>query len=81
MARVQGAYRIVYTEADDELMANVFQKCKRRFQAIATRDESLLKGRRKKRRIEDYFSAAEHEREVEDVPAECLNTSTASAST
>ena len=86
IARVQGAYRIVYTEADDELMANVFQKCKRRFQAIATRDEALLKGGRKKRRIEDYFLAGDQdvdkdkEREIEDMLAECPNTRAASAS-
>ena len=86
IARVQGAYRIVYTEADDELMANVFQKCKRRFQAIATRDEALLKGGRKKRRIEDYFLAGDQdmdkdkEREIEDMLAECPNARAASAS-
>ena len=59
IARVQGEYRIIYTDADDELMANVFGKCKRRFNGIATRDDALLKIRRKQRRIEDYFAAAD----------------------
>ena len=73
IARVQGEYRIVYTDADDELMAKVFGNCKRRFQGIATRDEALLKSRRKQRRIEDYFNAADAgvdqaaEREMEEV--------------
>lgn len=55
ITKVQGEFRIVYTEADDDLMQGVFQKCKRRFQGIATRDEALLKGSQKKRRLEDYF--------------------------
>ena len=52
----QGEYRIVYTEADHELMMSVFNKCKRRFSGIVTRDEAFLKSRRKQRRIQDYFT-------------------------
>ena len=57
IARAQGEFRILYTEADHELMVAVFNKCKRRFSGIVTRDEALLKSRRKQRRIEDYFTA------------------------
>jgi prophage antirepressor-like protein len=56
IARAQGEYRPIYTEADTELMTNVFMLCKRRFHNIVTRDEALLKTRRKQRRIEDYFT-------------------------
>ena len=56
IARAQGEYRPIYTEADTELMTDVFMLCKRRFRNIVTRDEALLKTRRKQRRIEDYFS-------------------------
>ncbi len=86
IARVQGEYRIVYTEADDELMANVFRNCKRRFQGIATRDEALLKSRRKQRRIEDYFLADDdgmenyEEREIDDMHTERPSASTGTAS-
>ena len=59
ITKVQGEHRIVYTEADDDLMKNVFHKCKRRFQGINTRDEALLKRRRKQRRLEDYFLAGD----------------------
>jgi hypothetical protein len=58
IARNQGEFRIVYTEADNELMTVVFNKCKRRFKGIATRDEALLKSHRKQRRIDDYFIAS-----------------------
>ena len=61
IARVQGEYRIIYTEADDELMTNVLHKCKRRFHGIATRDEALLKTHRKLRRLEYYFTAVGHD--------------------
>ena len=57
IARAQGEFRIIYTEADHELMTTVFTKCKRRFNGIVTRDEALLKSRRTQRRIEDYFAA------------------------
>ena len=57
IARAQGEYRIIYTEADHELMTTVLTKCKRRFNGIVTRDEALLKSRRTQRRIEDYFTA------------------------
>ncbi len=57
IARAQGEFRIIYTESDHELMATVFHKCKRRFNGIVTRDEALLKSRRRQRRIEDYFTA------------------------
>ena len=57
IARAQGEFRIVYTEADYELMTTVFTKCKRRFNGIVTRDEAFLKSRRTQRRIEDYFAA------------------------
>ena len=59
IARRQGEYRIVYTEADDELMANTFHKCKRRLHGIITRDDAVLQAKRKQRRIEDYFIASE----------------------
>ena len=59
IARRQGEYRIVYTEADDELMTNTFHKCKRRLHGIITRDDALLQAQRKQRRIEDYFIASE----------------------
>ena len=55
IARVQGEYRPIYTEADTELMTSVFMQCRRRFHNIVTRDEALLKTHRKQRRIEDYF--------------------------
>jgi len=58
IARNQGEYRIIYTEADQELMTNVFHKCKRRFNGIVTRDEALVRLRQKQRRIEDYFTAS-----------------------
>jgi len=57
IARSQGEFRIIYTESDQELMVTVFNKCKRRFNGIVTRDEALLKSRRMQRRIEDYFTA------------------------
>ena len=38
-------------------MTNVFMQCKRRFNNIVTRDETLLKTHRKQRRIQDYFTA------------------------
>ena len=60
IARVQGEYRIIYTEADDELMTQVLHKCKRRFHGIATRDEALLKAHQKQRRLEYYFTAVGH---------------------
>ena len=68
IARNQGEFRIIYTEADGELMTIVFNKCKRRFNSIATRDEALLKSRQKQRRIEDYFiaAAAGHDEACED---------------
>lgn len=52
----QGEYRIIYTEADHELMMDVFKNCKRRFSGIVTRDEAILKSHRKQRRIQDYFT-------------------------
>ena len=58
IARNQGEFRIIYTEAEHELMTTVFSKCKRRFSGIVTRDEAFLKSRRKQRRIEDYFTAS-----------------------
>lgn len=58
IARAQGEYRIIYTEADHELMTTVFTKCKRRFNGIITRDEALLKSRRTQRRIEEYFAVS-----------------------
>jgi len=60
IARFQGEYRIIYTEADDELMTQVFHKCQRRFHGIATRDQELLQAHRKQRRLEDYFTSIEH---------------------
>jgi hypothetical protein len=61
IARFQGEYRIIYTEADDELMTQAFHKCQGRFHSIATRDQALLKAIRKQRRLEDYFTAVEHD--------------------
>ena len=52
----QKEYRIIYTEADHELMMDVFKYCKRRFNGIVTRDEAILKSHRKQRRIQDYFT-------------------------
>ena len=57
IARAQGEYRPIYTEADTELMTDVFMRCKRRFHNVVTRDMALLKTHRKQRRIEDYFTA------------------------
>ena len=57
IARMQGEYRIVYTEADEDLMTSIFHKCKRRLAGIVTRDEAFMKAKRKQRRIEDYFTA------------------------
>ena len=66
IARAQGEYRPIYTEADRELMTNVFMFCKRRFHNIVSRDEALLKTRRKQRRIDDYFTT------VGDTGHECF---------
>ena len=58
IARMQGEYRIIYTEADNDLMVDVFTKCERRFQGIATRDTAYAKAHRKGSRIQDYFAAS-----------------------
>ncbi len=55
---MQGEYRIIYTEADNDLMADVFTKCVRRFQGIVTRDTAYAKAHRKGSRIQDYFAAS-----------------------
>lgn len=58
IARVQGEYRIVYTEVgDDDLMSTVFQDVKRRFNGIVTRDEQAMKRRRRQMRLEEFFQA------------------------
>ncbi len=85
IARVQGEYRIIYTEADDELMTNVLHKCKRRFHGIATRDEALLKAHRKQRRLEYYFTAVGHDvddaghRQDDNMETEAFSTTVAGA--
>ena len=56
----QGEYRLVYTEADDELMSTVLRDLQERFQRIAQRDDLFVAARpRKQRRINEYCRVAE----------------------
>ena len=59
IARMQGEYRIVYTEADNDLMIDVFNRCAKRIKGIATRDAALAKASQKKKKttLQDYFLA------------------------
>ena len=67
IARVQGEYRIVYTEvADDELMSTVFKDVKRRFCGIVTRDEQAMKSRRRQMRLEDFFKPVDKHADEQD---------------
>ena len=56
IARTQGEYRIIYTEADTDLMVRVFNKCARRFEGIVARDAAALRAHRRQRSIHDYFT-------------------------
>ena len=52
----QGEHRIVYTEADSDLMSRVLQECRPRFEAIANRDVALFSRlRRGQRSIAEYM--------------------------
>ena len=55
----QGEYRILYTEADHELMVQTLADCRPRFEAIAERDGPLfLRPRRGQRSIREFMQAA-----------------------
>ena len=55
----QGEYRILYTEADHELMVQTLADCRPRFEAIAERDAPLfLRPRRGQRSIREFMQAA-----------------------
>ncbi len=55
----QGEYRILYTEADHELMVQTLADCHPRFEAIAGRDAPLsLRPRRGQRSIREFMRAA-----------------------
>ena len=59
----QGEHRIVYTEADMELMIQVLEACRPRFELLATRDV-LSRPRRGQRSIVEFMQplvASEHE--------------------
>ena len=57
MAFNQGEHRLVYTEADRELMEQVLGDLMPRLVSIAGRDELLRQGRRRtQRRINEFFA-------------------------
>ena len=52
----QGEHRIVYTEADDELMSTVLQSMRPRLESMTGRDDLFAVARpAKQRRIKDFF--------------------------
>ena len=53
----QGEHRIVYTEADMDLMIRVLEACRPRFELIATRDV-LTRPRRGQRSIVEFMQSA-----------------------
>ncbi len=56
----QGEYRILYTEADHELMVQTLADCRPRFEAIAGRDASLfLRPHRGQRSIREFMRAVD----------------------
>jgi hypothetical protein len=56
IARAQGEFRIVYTEADTDLMVRVFVQCERRFKGIVARDAAALRAHRKHKTLLDFFT-------------------------
>ena len=56
IARAQGEYRIVYTDADNDLMVRIFDQCLRRLRGIITHDAAAMRAHRAQRSIQDYFS-------------------------
>ena len=55
IARAQGEYRIVYTDADNDLMVRIFDQCLRQFRGIVTHDAAAMRAHRAQRSIQDYF--------------------------
>ena len=54
----QGEYRLVYTEADNDLMTSVLRGLQERFQSIAQRDDLFSSSRpRKQRRIQEFLGS------------------------
>jgi hypothetical protein len=54
----QGEYRIVYTEADDELMDTVLQSLMPRLENMIGRDNLVATRPRKQRRISEFFGSS-----------------------